>query len=67
LHQYRDDANQKRAKGLPTLPTSIAVEKRINPFLRTTQTEVVNSVANRSANNDPLATFTALREWKNEF
>ncbi|MGR5361166.1 hydroxyacylglutathione hydrolase [Vibrio mediterranei] len=67
LHEYRDGANQKRAKGFPTLPTTISIEKRINPFLRTTQQEVVSSVANRTVNNDPLSTFTALREWKNEF
>ncbi|MFA0088375.1 hydroxyacylglutathione hydrolase [Vibrio sp. 10N.286.49.C2] len=67
LHDYREQANQKRVQGLPTLPTSILIEKRINPFLRTQQQEVMKSVANRSINNDPVSTFTALREWKNEF
>ncbi|MGF1749772.1 hydroxyacylglutathione hydrolase [Vibrio cionasavignyae] len=67
LHDYREQANQKRVQGIPTLPTSISIEKRINPFLRTQQIEVMKSVANRSINNDPVSTFTALREWKNEF
>ncbi|CAH0524965.1 hydroxyacylglutathione hydrolase [Vibrio hippocampi] len=67
LQRYRDDANQKRAHGLATLPSTIGLEKRINPFLRTEQAEVMQSVATRVSNNNPLSTFTALREWKNEF
>jgi hydroxyacylglutathione hydrolase len=39
----------------------------INPFLRTTNPEIVKSVANRIENSDPCSVFAALREWKNEF
>ncbi|MCJ2377736.1 hydroxyacylglutathione hydrolase [Vibrio sp. ZSDZ34] len=67
LHEYREDANLKRAQGIATIPSSIGVEKRINPFLRTHQPEVMGSVANKATTDSPLATFIALREWKNEF
>ncbi|UUM29952.1 hydroxyacylglutathione hydrolase [Vibrio japonicus] len=67
LQQYRDDVNRLRAQNRPTLPTTIRREKWINPFLRTDQTSVMRSVANRTQKTDPLSIFTALREWKNEF
>ncbi|UPQ88573.1 hydroxyacylglutathione hydrolase [Vibrio sinaloensis] len=67
LHKYRDEVNRLRAQNQPTLPTTIGREKWINPFLRTDQPSVMRSVANRTSQTDPLAIFTALREWKNEF
>ncbi len=67
LHQYRDEVNRLRARKKPTLPTSIMLEKNINPFLRTQAEGVMRSVANRTEKNDPLSVFTALRQWKNEF
>ncbi|MCK6262611.1 hydroxyacylglutathione hydrolase [Vibrio sp. ZSDE26] len=67
LRQYRDDVNRMRAQDLPTLPTTIKQEKRINPFLRCEEPNVIKSVTNRTQNLDPLSVFTALREWKNEF
>ncbi|MCG9750715.1 hydroxyacylglutathione hydrolase [Vibrio brasiliensis] len=67
LQQYRDEVNRLRAQNQPTLPTTIRREKWINPFLRTDQPSVIRSVANRTSQTDPLAIFTALREWKNEF
>lgn len=67
LQQYRDEVNRLRAQNQPTLPTTIRREKWINPFLRTDQPSIIRSVANRTSQTDPLAIFTALREWKNEF
>ncbi|MCZ4294472.1 hydroxyacylglutathione hydrolase [Vibrio sinaloensis] len=67
LQQYRDEVNRLRAQNKPTLPTTIRREKWINPFLRTDQPSVIRSVSNRTSQTDPLAIFTALREWKNEF
>ena len=67
LQQFRDEVIRLRAQNRPTLPTTVRREKWINPFLRTDQQTVIRSVANRTQHTDPLAIFTALREWKNEF
>jgi hydroxyacylglutathione hydrolase len=61
----------KRAAGLPTVPSTIGLEKATNPFLRCEQTEIVESLRRagrlRQEHPDPLAVFTALREWKNVY
>lgn len=67
LHQYRDEVNRLRANNQATIPTTIGREKRINPFLRTTEPEVMKSVANVTEHCDSLSIFSALRDWKNEF
>ncbi|MGC9422134.1 MULTISPECIES: hydroxyacylglutathione hydrolase [Vibrio] len=67
LQIYRDDVIRLRAQGKSTLPTTLRREQWINPFLRTDSPSVIKSVANRTQQSDPLAIFTALREWKNEF
>jgi len=57
-----------REDGRPTLPSSIAQERRINPFLRCTEPAVVASARLQGASNDDsVAVFAALREWKNRF
>jgi hydroxyacylglutathione hydrolase len=59
----------KRSRNLPTVPSSIGLEKATNPFLRCNEPEVQARVRflNPSYGNDGLAIFTALREWKNVF
>jgi len=59
-----------RAAGQPTIPSTIALEKATNPFLRTTSAPIVHSLvaAGRVIEGAaPLEVFTALREWKNTF
>ncbi len=58
-----------RANQHPTLPSTIEREKRINPFLRTDEPELIASVAAETGLNpdDSLACFTALRAWKDRF
>lgn len=70
LKQRQADARALRADGLPTLPSTIGLEKNTNPFLRCTQPEVVRAAQLNSGVEFPsneLAVFTALREWKNHF
>ncbi|SHE88151.1 hydroxyacylglutathione hydrolase [Vibrio gazogenes] len=67
LQAYRDTVNRLRAHHQPTLPTTIGLEKQINPFLRPEQAEIIKSVSDRNSALDPLSVFTVLREWKNEF
>ncbi len=58
-----------RAQGLPTVPTTIGLERQTNPFLRVNQPAVRAALAAElgEAPADALAAFTALREWKNRF
>jgi hydroxyacylglutathione hydrolase len=65
---YEERCRALRAADTPTLPSSIGVERRINPFLRCDVPEVVAAARAQGATSDePLAVFTALREWKNRF
>ena len=62
--------SQLRGTHLPTIPSTIAIEKATNPFLRTGEPTIVESLtaAGRLAPGaDPVAVFAALREWKNVF
>ena len=57
-----------RAKGWATVPSTIALEKASNPFLRCGQPEVVAAARRRVPDaRDEVAVFAALREWKNSF
>jgi hydroxyacylglutathione hydrolase len=59
----------KRDRGLPTLPSSIAVEKATNPFLRYQEPAILDRLAasGRLSSREPIAAFAALREWKNSY
>ncbi len=66
--EYERRCHARRDAGLPTLPSSIGLERQINPFLRCAAPEVVAAaLAQGAASNDTVAVFTALREWKNRF
>ena len=68
LNQYSAWCEVQRSKGQPTLPSSIARELQINPFLRTRQPAVVaQAVARQAEERDEVAVFAAIREWKNKF
>jgi len=57
-----------RASHLPTLPTSIGQELRINPFLRCDQPAVAQAArAHGAGSDDGQDVLTALRLWKNNF
>ena len=58
-----------RAAGLPTLPSTMGLEKRINPFLRCDVTGVQQAVARHAGQMpaDPQACLAALRAWKDGF
>jgi hydroxyacylglutathione hydrolase len=60
----------KRTQDTPTVPSTIALEKATNPFLRHTEPEVVASLQARVGlpqGATPVQAFAALREWKNVF
>ena len=56
-----------RAEGLVTLPTRLAQESAINPFVRTQHTEVIASAEKHSETtlHSCSDVFAALRAWKN--
>ena len=59
---------EQRQRGEPTLPSRLALEQQINPFLRCSEPDVVEAARRHGAgSNEPVAVFAALRQWKNEF
>lgn len=69
LRQRETSARQARANGLPTLPSTLALEKRTNPFLRLDEPAVAEAASRFAGRrlDDPASVFAALREWKNRF
>ncbi|MCX8003992.1 MAG: hydroxyacylglutathione hydrolase [Burkholderiaceae bacterium] len=59
----------QRARGEPTVPTTIAEELATNPFLRCDEPAVRAAAEAREpgAGADAVRTFAALRAWKNRF
>ena len=59
-----------RAEHRPTLPSRMALERDINPFLRTRQHTVISALQardGRTSTQDEAGIFAALRQWKNDF
>ncbi|NML29588.1 hydroxyacylglutathione hydrolase [Paraburkholderia antibiotica] len=69
LQAWRDKASELRARHQPTLPTTIAHERAVNPFLRAGETAVQASLREQLHETVPdrLTAFTLMREWKNRF
>jgi hydroxyacylglutathione hydrolase len=59
----------KRDRGLPTIPSTIGLEKATNPFLRYAEPTILDRLieSGRIADREPIPAFAALREWKNSF
>ncbi|TWX74043.1 hydroxyacylglutathione hydrolase [Colwellia sp. C1TZA3] len=69
LVHYYNQVLQKREQDIATIPTSIMLEKKINPFLRCNEPSLMTSAAEFSGDNvnDKLQTFTIIRAWKDNF
>ena len=69
LQVWQARAEQQRAEGQPTLPSSIGQELSCNPFLRARQASVAQAAASWAERplDTPVEVFAALREWKNNF
>lgn len=68
LRRRVDEVAAIRAAGGATVPSTLALEKATNPFLRCREPEVAAVArAHGAASDDPAAVFAALREWKNVF
>ena len=70
LLHYGSHCEALRAKDLPTLPSRMALEREINPFLRVRLPAVAEAARTHDAQvntDDAVAVLAALRQWKNEF
>ena len=66
---YQLQCAEKIAKGQRTVPSTMAIEKKVNPFLRCASEEIIASCEKylNKKPNSPLECFTALRKWKDNF
>jgi hydroxyacylglutathione hydrolase len=66
LLERQSDTARARSRGEPTVPSSLQLELRTNPFLRTGEPAVIAAAeryaGTRLANGE--AVFTAIRNWK---
>lgn len=62
-----DEVRQLRSENLPTVPATLAYEKKTNPFLRTREESVIKAVQTQFGNeiNNEVDVLFALRQWKN--
>jgi hydroxyacylglutathione hydrolase len=65
LTQRISDITQKRAQGIPTVPTSIGLERATNPFVRANTQSVAAAVNLESA--PPWEVFGEVRKRKDNF
>jgi len=64
-----EKVSRQRNEGVITLPSTLALEKLTNPFLRATETSVKQKADERNGqrNQTPSEVFAALRAWKDKF
>jgi hydroxyacylglutathione hydrolase len=69
LKLVQKKCKDKRSASQATLPTTLAQEAAINPFLRVDDKAVIASANKYKANElyHPSEVFAALRQWKNDF
>lgn len=59
----------KRERDIPTVPSTIGMEKSTNPFLLYHEPRIADrlTAAGHLSTKEPIAVFAALRQWKNSF
>lgn len=67
--EYRDTVSRVLAAGHPSLPSTLALEIRVNPFLRCDNPAVIAAAQNHAgkALAGPAEVFGVLRAWKDQF
>jgi len=69
LQEQLKHVQNLRDNNIASLPTTISIEKASNPFLRFDESafcKIIGDLTGVDA-SDPLAVFTALRKWKDNF
>jgi hydroxyacylglutathione hydrolase len=66
---YYNQVLQLREQGIATIPSSILLEKKINPFMRCDKPSIMTSATEYSGDevNDKLTAFSIIRAWKDNF
>lgn len=69
IGQRLKDEKLKRDQGLPTLPSTLELERQTNPFLRYRLPSVAQTINRHwdSSWSSDLDLFTGLRKWKDDF
>jgi hydroxyacylglutathione hydrolase len=67
--EYRDRVTELRASGDPTLPSTMGLENRVNPFLRCDDPIIATAAAAHAGKplQDAADVFRVLRAWKDQF
>ena len=68
LIQREQDVRAARSRGLPTVPSTLEVELRTNPFLRVAEPGVLAAAQTHAGQklSEGEAVFTELRQWKDQ-
>ena len=66
---YIDRAERIRRADEPTLPSTLALERQVNPFLRCDESAVLEAARRRAGNHlgSRDQVFATVRRWKDEF
>lgn len=69
LQKYQQWVKGQRSKNLSTLPTSIGLEKKINPFLRLSSKEILANLRTKFSeiHQKKALLFSQLRQWKDNY
>lgn len=69
LQRHAESVRELRASGLPSLPSTLAIERACNPFLRVDAPEIRAALARHLGreSHDAVDAFAALRAWKDGF
>ena len=61
--------SEKRSRNIPTVPSTIALERQTNPFMRSNEPAVIRAANHRAQAvlATPVDVLAAIREWKNNF
>jgi hydroxyacylglutathione hydrolase len=67
--EYQESVGRRRAAGDPTLPSTLSLEIRVNPFLRCDKATVRTAAETHSGKTllEPYEVFAVLRAWKDQF
>jgi len=67
--EYQDSVVRVLAQGNPSLPSTMDLEIRVNPFLRCEDPTVVRAAEHHAGKSlkEPALVFGALRAWKDQF
>jgi hydroxyacylglutathione hydrolase len=66
---YQDSVDRIRADGSPSLPSTVGLERQVNPFLRCDNPTVVRAAETHAGKSltQPAEVFGVLRAWKDQF